>query len=446
MRTPEDEYLETHRGSHEMWVEAKGYLPGGVSAQSHFKPPFPLYFSKGHGSRLWDVDGNEYIDTHCGSGPILLGRGHPVVLEALEEAKTGGLDYGGPSDRMLEWTKIIRKHVPSLQQTRFVNTGSEAVTYAIRVARGYTGKAKICKVEGCYHGSTDYSLVSIAEFGGSPENPEPAPHSRGLTILDDFVLIPWNDVSNSVRIIEENVDELACVILEPVSGTGLGFVEPDVEYLKALREVTEEHDVPLIYDEIMVGFRWGGMECAQGYYGVTPDLTTLGKIIGGGAPVGCYGGRGDIMEMVSPLRDTSDRVYQSGTYSGNPFTATVGLAVMKFLDENHERVYRHVNSAGERIRAGLRDIIEDQGIRAHVAGGFSTYDAYYIDRPQRNLREFMKRDRKKQMARDLVLVNWGVYKQPGHFAFTCLAHSEEDVQRIIESYDVAFEIAEQTSP
>ena len=386
---------------------------------------------------MWDVDGYEYIDTHCGYGPMILGHGHPTILEALEEAKERGIQYGAPPETLVKWAKIIVKHVPSIEKIRFVNTGSEAVTYAVRLARGYTGRTKVCKPEGSYHGTSDWSLASVSEYGGPPEEPVPVPHSLGLGhVMDDFVIIPWNDAENAVKEIEKHSDELACVLLEPVSGTGLGFAEPEREFMRTIREVTAENDIPLIFDEVMVGFRWGNTGCAQGYLGVRPDITILGKVIGGGAPVGAYGGREDIMELVSPLHGGSarERVYQSGTFSGNPFTASVGHATMKYIDEHEDELYSHINHIGDDIRGGLKDTVEDLGIPVQVVGKFSVWEAQFVDRPYRNLREFLRADRERLRRNDLELINRGVFKLPGHFSFTCLAHTDEDVEKILEAY------------
>ena len=420
-----------------MWLDSSKYLPGGTSAYGQYRKPFPLYFVRAKGARLWDVDGHEYIDAHCGYGPIILGHGHPVVLEALEEAKERGIQYGAPPETLVKWAEIIVKHVPSIEKIRFVNTGSEAVTYAVRLARGYTGRTKVCKPEGSYHGTSDWSLASVSEYGGPPEEPVPVPHSLGLGhVMDDFVIIPWNDAENAVKEIEKHSHELACVLLEPVSGSGLGFAEPDKEFMRAIREVTTENDIPLIFDEVMVGFRWGNAGCAQGYLGVRPDITILGKVIGGGAPVGAYGGKEDIMELVSPLHGGSarERVYQSGTFSGNPFTASVGHATMKYIDEHEDELYGHINRIGDDIRGGLRDTVEDLGISVQVVGKFSVWETHFTDRPYRNLREFLRADRERLRRNDLELINRGIFKLPGHFSFTCLAHTDEDVEKILEAY------------
>ena len=434
---PDERYRQLHPTSHQIWLDSSKYLPGGTSAYGQYRKPFPLYFVRAKGARLWDVDGYEYIDTHCGYGPMILGHGHPAILEALEEAKERGIQYGAPPETLVKWAKIIVKHVPSIEKIRFVNTGSEAVTYAVRLARGYTGRTKVCKPEGSYHGTSDWSLASVSEYGGPPEEPVPVPHSLGLGhVMDDFVIIPWNDAENAVKEIEKHSHELACVLLEPVSGTGLGFAEPEREFMRTIREVTAENDIPLIFDEVMVGFRWGNTGCAQGYLGVRPDITILGKVIGGGAPVGAYGGREDIMELVSPLHGGSarERVYQSGTFSGNPFTASVGHATMKYIDEHEDELYSHINHIGDDIRGGLKDTVEDLGIPVQVVGKFSVWEAQFVDRPYRNLREFLRADRERLRRNDLELINRGVFKLPGHFSFTCLAHTDEDVEKILEAY------------
>lgn len=436
-----ERFRKLHPKSYQMWQEDLNYLPGGVPAFWKFREPFPIYFSRAKGSRLWDIDGNEYIDTNCGNGPIILGHNHPVVLQALEEAKERGLQYGA-SDLVGEWARIIIKHVPAVEQIRFVNTGSEAVNYAIRLAKGYTGRKKVCKVEGCYHGSAnDWAAISISEFAGTPENPMPAPHSLGVDHAMAYtVIIPWNDAENAVRIIKENADDLACVIMEPISGTGLGFAEPTSEYMKAIREITAAKNIPLIFDEVMVGFRWGNMGCAQSYLGITPDLCVLGKVIGGGAPAAALGGRKDIMEFVNPTHGkcAAERVYQSGTFSGNALSAVIGLATMKYLDEHEDEVYGHINRLGDNLRRGLKGIVEELKIPVQVVGGFSTYEAHFIDKPYRNLREFVKRDTKKLRLRDLELCNRGIFKLLGHFVFTNLAQTDEDVEKILAAYREAF--------
>jgi len=436
-----DRFRKLHPKSYRMWQEDLNYLPGGVPAFWKFREPFPIYFSRAKGSRLWDIDGNEYIDTNCGNGPIILGHNHPVVLQALEEAKERGMQYGA-SDLVGEWARIIIKHVPAVEQIRFVNTGSEAVNYAIRLAKGYTGRKKVCKVEGCYHGSAnDWAAISISEFAGTPENPMPAPHSLGVDHAMAYtVIIPWNDAENAVRIIKENADDLACVIMEPISGTGLGFAEPTSEYMKAIREITAAKNIPLIFDEVMVGFRWGNMGCAQSYLGITPDLCVLGKVIGGGAPAAALGGRKDIMEFVNPThgKSAAERVYQSGTFSGNALSAVIGLATMKYLDEHEDEVYGHINRLGDNLRRGLKGIVEELKIPVQVVGGFSTYEAHFIDKPYRNLREFVKRDTKKLRLRDLELCNRGIFKLLGHFVFTNLAQTDEDVEKILTAYREAF--------
>ena len=439
----EERFRKLHPKSCRIWQENLNYLPGGVSAYAQFRKPFPIYFSKARDSRLWDVDGLEYIDTHCGYGPIILGHNHPVVLEAIEKTKETGLQFGATSDLIGECAKIIVRHVPAVKWIRFVNSGSEAVNYCIRLAKGYTGKKKVCKVEGGYHGSaSDWAPISIGEFAGSVENPLPAPHSLGVDhTIENTIIIPWNDTKNATRIIEKNADDLACVIMEPISGTGLGLIEPKADYMKAIREVTAEKDIILIFDEVMLGFRWGNMGCAQSYVGITPDLCALGKAIGGGAPVAAFGGRKDIMELVSPThgRSPAERVYQSGTFSGNPFTATIMLATLEYLEEHEDEVYSHINGLGDKVRKGLKGMAEELEIPVQVVGSFSIYEAHFIDKLYTNAREFAKRDTKKLSLRDLELCNRGVYKLLGHFAFTNLAQTDEDIEEILNAYREAFQ-------
>jgi len=246
---------------------------------------------------------------------------------------------------------------------RFLNSGSEAINVAVRIARAYTNRIKVGKIEGCYHGSNTYwACVSVHEFAGSPENPEPAPHSLGVyDALKNTVVLPFNDPPNAERIIKKHSNELACVLMEPISGTGLSFAEPTQEYVKTLREVTAEHDIPLIFDEIMVGFRYGNMSCAQGYLKVKPDLIVFGKVIGGGAPVGAFGGRKDIMSVVA----TSGKVYQSGTFAGNPLSIRAGLATL-YAISSKEDFYQTLRQKTEKLFYVLKDGFFRKGIPVSI--------------------------------------------------------------------------------
>ena len=297
-------YNNRTRSSLKLWQEATKTIAGGVTANVKFFEPYPIFMKKAKGSKLYDVDGNEYIDYCLCFGPLILGHGHPKVVEAIrKQIEEGGTTiYGTPHELEVRMAEKIKKHVPCAEMVRFTNSGLEATLHTIRLARAYTRKEKIAKFEGHYHGAHDYVLVSMTppiEAAGPANAPNAVPDSAGLpkSILDNTIVLPFNNLQVTEEILEEHKDELAAVILEPVAR---GFLPPEIEFLRGLRETTEEHGIVLIFDEVMTGFRFG-LSCAQGYFGVIPDLTALGKILGGGLPAGAFAGRRDIMELVSPV-------------------------------------------------------------------------------------------------------------------------------------------------
>ena len=285
----------------------------------------PRFIARGAGSKIYDIDGNEYIDYVASWGPLVLGHAHPSIVEAISAAALNGTSFGAPTTLETELAEIIVDAVPSIEQVRLVNSGTEATMSAIRVARGYTGRDKIIKIDGCYHGHVDYLLAKagsgVATFGLSDSGGVPEDFARNT------LTVPFNNPAAVREAIEANPDEIACLILEPIMGN-MGIIPPRDGYLNELREITEAHGIVLIFDEVITGFRvaYGG---AQSYYNVTPDMTCLGKIIGGGLPVGAYGGKRDIMRCVAPEGD----VYQAGTLSGNPLAVTAGLTMLKHLAE-----------------------------------------------------------------------------------------------------------------
>ena len=330
-----------------LFDKAKQFIPGGVNSPVRaFKAVGgnPLFIKKANGAYLYDEDGNQYIDLINSWGPMLLGHAHPLVEEAVREALTSSPSFGAPTAREVEMAELICSMIPSVEKVRMVNSGTEATMSAIRVARGFTGRDKIIKMEGCYHGHGDSFLIAAGSGAltfGTPDSP-------GVTkgTAQDTLIAPFNDLNAIQKIIDENKNQIAALILEPIVGN-MGCVPPVTGYLKGLRDLCSKYGIILIFDEVMTGFRvaLGG---AQELYGVTPDMTTLGKIIGGGLPVGAYGGKKEIMDFVSP----SGPVYQAGTLSGNPLAMAAGLAMLNYL-KVHPEVYDKINKISDYISSGL---------------------------------------------------------------------------------------------
>lgn len=341
-----------------LFAKAKTLIPGGVNSPVRaFRAVGgePVFIKSAKGAWLYDEDGHAYVDLINSWGPMILGHAHPVVEEAVRAALSGSSSFGAPTRREVEMAELICSLVPSVDRVRMVNSGTEATMSAIRVARGYTGRDKIIKMEGCYHGHGDSFLIAAGSGAltfGSPDSP-------GVTkgTAADTLIAPFNDAGAVERIIGRNPGSIAAIILEPVVGN-MGCVAPRPGYLQALRRLCDQHGIVLIFDEVMTGFRLapGG---AQQLYDVKPDLTTMGKIIGGGLPVGAYGGRREIMEAVSPVGP----VYQAGTLSGNPLAMAAGLAMLTYL-RDHPSVYDDINGATTRIVEGLRAQVQRHGVTA----------------------------------------------------------------------------------
>ncbi len=407
--------------SRQLYEEAVKLMPGGVSSPVRAFKPHPFYVASAKGSKLYDVDGNEYVDYCMAYGPLILGHSPEIVRKAIEEQLEKGWLYGAPIELEIRYAKLIRKLYPSIEMLRFVNTGSEATMAAIRVARGFTARDKIVKIEGSFHGAHDAVLVKA----GSGATTHGTPNSAGVPV--DFVKhtlqVPFNDVEALVSVVEK--DEVAAVIMEPVMGNA-SLILPEKGYLKEVRKVTEENDVLLIFDEVITGFRLalGG---AQEYYGVKADITTLGKIAGGGLPIGIFGGRREIMERVSPSGD----VYQAGTFSGNPLSLAAGYATVSFLAE---KGLEEVNRRTEELAKALTDIAADRGT-CEVGSIASMFCVYFGSAP-RNYAEALKLDKNAYMAFFRRMLERGVFLPPSQFetCFVSFAHSEEDVERTIEAF------------
>ncbi len=408
--------------SEELFAEALDLLPGGVSSPVRaFKAVggSPLFIDRGEGAYLVDVDGNRYIDYVLSWGPLVLGHAHPRVVAALEGALRKGTSFGAPSPLELELARLVRAAMPSIELVRFVSSGTEATMSALRLARAFTGRSKIVKFVGCYHGHADFLLVQA----GSGVATLGLPDSPGVTpgAVADTLTAPFNDLDAIERLFEAH--EIAAVILEPVVGN-MGLVLPQPGFVEGLRDLTATQGALLVLDEVMTGFRVhpGG---AQALYGVTPDLTTLGKVIGGGLPVGAYGGRREIMELVAP----AGPVYQAGTLSGNPLAMTAGIETLRMLSE--PGVWGLLERAGARLEAGLASL--GDGVQFARAG--SMFGLFFSDVPVTNWDTARGADTKRFASFHAAMLERGVYLAPSQFeaGFLSTVHGDTEIDATIEA-------------
>jgi len=417
----------THSKSLALFDRAQALIPGGVNSPVRafrsvgLTPPF---IERGEGSYIFDVDGNRYIDYVGSWGPLLLGHRHPAILEALEAALSIGTSFGAPTAQEIEMAEAICDAVPSIEMVRLVNSGTEATMSAIRVARGFTGRDLVVKFEGCYHGHVDSLLVKagsgvatlgIADTQGVPK-----------AFCDTTIALPYNSPDAVSEAFQRHGDKIAAVIVEPVVGN-MGCVPPLPGYLEFLREITARHGALLIFDEVMTGFRvaFGG---AQQRFGIRPDMTTLGKIIGGGLPVGAYGGRKDIMSRVAP----AGPIYQAGTLSGNPLAVAAGLAMLRTL-KAHPEVYSQLEERARRLCAAAPG-----GITVNRVGSMFTF--FFTDQPVTDWESARRSDTARFARFFRAMLERGIYLAPSQFeaAFLSAAHTEEDIDETIAAAREAF--------
>ena len=433
--------------SHELRQEAEHVLAGGVS--SHFKAWQPFYVREAKGAHLVDVDGNDYIDLIMGFGPNSLGHSPDVVVAAVREAVAHGTSLAIATPLEVELAQTISRLVPSMEVMRFVVSGTEATMMALRTARAFTGRQRIARFEGHYHGQHDEALVSVAHVAGPERHPEPVADGAGIPrgVLDDVVVLPWNEIDLVAPVVREAADDLAAIILEPVPFSNIGGEEPDHEFMRALRELTWERGVLLIFDEVITGFRLG-LGGASTRFGFPPDLHCFGKAVGGGLPVGVFGGRRDVMDAVVRPRagdpHAIETIFQSGTFSGAPPAMAAGLAMLGELERTDAIAI--ADSRAEAIRAGWRKIVADLGLDAQVTGTSSWLGLAFTARTIRTRRDMLTADAARARAFSLGLLLGGVYLAPSHPGFTSAAHTEEDVARVLEvSERVLAQIAATTS-
>jgi glutamate-1-semialdehyde 2,1-aminomutase len=412
--------------SEEIFAAAQKLMPGGVNSPVRaFKSVGgqPIVFDRVKGSHVWDVDGNQYIDYVGTWGPAICGHAHPDVINALHEALEKGTSFGAPCYLENVLAEMVIDAVPSIEMVRFVNSGTEACMSVLRLMRAFTGREKIIKFEGCYHGHADMFLVKagsgVATLG-LPDSPG-VPKSTTVNTLT----APFNDLEAVRKLFEENPDQIAGVILEPVVGNA-GFIPPDGGFLPGLRELTREYGALLVFDEVMTGFRiaYGG---AQEKFGITPDLTTLGKVIGGGLPVGAYGGRKEIMQMVAP----AGPMYQAGTLSGNPLAMTAGIKTLELLRQ--AGTYEYLDRMTKKLIDGLLQLAKDHG-HAVCGGRISgMFGMFFTEGPVHSYEDAKASDLTKFSRFHRGMLEKGVYLAPSQFeaGFTSLAHTEEDIEQTL---------------
>lgn len=408
------------KNSENLYNQALGFMPGGVNSPVRACGSVgcvPLFIDYAEGSKIYDADGNCFIDYICSWGPNILGHSHPQVINAVINTCKKGLTFGACHKGEIQLAQRIKRNVPSMEMLRLVNSGTEAVMSAIRAARGYTGRDKIVKFEGCYHGHSDGLLVKAGSGLLTNSIPNSAGVPKGCT--DSTLLARYNNTQSVEALFEKYGNEIACVIVEPCAAN-MGVVPPQKGFLQFLRDITHKYNSLLIFDEVITGFRLG-IGGAQGFYGIKPDLTTLGKIVGGGMPLAVYGGKREIMECVAPLGS----VYQAGTLSGNPVAVSAGIETLKILEENQEEIYSSLESKSSKIEQAMKKA----GLNVNRTGSIMT--VFFTDARVTDYDTAQTSDTKAYARYFKYLQSNGIYTAPSQFEamFVSYAHSDEDIEK-----------------
>lgn len=417
-----DSYASKTPKSQDLHERAKNFLPAGVSYAIRYFEPYPFYTAKAKGSKLYDVDGNQYVDFWLGHTALILGHSPPAVVEAVKKQLENGTHYGTSHQLEIQLAKQIAKMVPSAEMVRFTNSGTEANMYATRLARAYTSRTKIAKFEGGWHGGYDALHTSV-------KPPFDIPESAGLTTgaLQDTIVLPYNDLHGVKEKLKD--EEVASIVIEPVLGAG-GGIPAEGEFLKGLRELCDERGILLIFDEVITGFRLapGG---GQQYYGVTPDITVFGKILGGGFPIGAFCARKEIMERVDTLHyERPHYSFHGGTFSANPISMTAGLATLRLLEDG--KLINRLNDTGEEIREELKRIFEENHQYTQVTGAGSLFNTHFTKEEVKDTRAASEADKKKQIDYHLNLITNGVFFLPTHTGALSTTHSQKDIEKLYE--------------
>jgi glutamate-1-semialdehyde 2,1-aminomutase len=415
--------------SDRLFAEALKYIPGGVNSPVRaFRAVGgqPFFVNKARGARVWDVDGNEYIDYVLTWGPAILGHAHPKIIDAVKAAADHGTSFGIPNPFEVTLAKMICERVPSVQKVRMTNSGTEACMSAIRLARGFSERDKIIKFDGCYHGHADSLLVKAGSGALTFGNPDSAGVPPAFT--QHTIVLPFNDTDSLKAAFAANPNQIAGIIVEPVPGNA-GLYLPKPGYLEFLRQITGDNGALLIFDEVMTGFRLsrGG---AQTRFGITPDLTCFGKVIGGGLPVGAFGGRAEIMDCLAP----TGPVYQAGTLSGNPLAMAAGIAALKELGGSDD-AYGRLERLGAQLEAGLRDAAKSAGVPVQLNRCGSMFCSYFTGKPVHNVADAMHSDRERFSKYFHGMLDQGVYLAPSQFesGFISTAHTEADIDKTVKA-------------
>ncbi|WP_031407748.1 aspartate aminotransferase family protein [Geobacillus vulcani] len=456
MTMSESENLLSHSTpkSAEYFRKACEWIPGGVTANIKYFAPHPIAMKKGKGSKLYDLDGNEYIDYLLSYGALILGHGHPEVLRAVESQikESGTTTFGTPHELETIMAQTLVNLYPGIEMVRYTNSGLEATLLAIRIAMAYTGKTKLAKFEGHYHGSYDQVLLSVnpdLDKAGELTCPHAVPESLGIPdyYVQNTVILPFNDIETTEAILRKHQNDVAAVILEPVQG---GFIPADPDFIQKLRELTNELGILLIFDEVKTGFRvsLGG---AQEIYGVKPDLTALGKVLGGGFPIGAVGGKRELMLISAPNQGqdlfavkkhenaAKHTLFHSGTYNGHPIVLAAGLATIEVLKSEGvmESLFHHTTT----LRKELEALYHSYGVPMQTLGMGSIFNIIFTDQPVKNYRDMVKADMALRKKIDYELLRAGIYIKPLNRYSMSIVHDEKDIERTIEAHEIALKHA-----